>query len=169
MPTQITAFAVSGSSDSRLVLDPVTGSLVRGERTGIIGENGFGKATVLRLLAGREPSDRGEVVVRADGGVGHLAQDGRLPPRDRPVAHRPGSERSWSGGGGRRVRRTAAVARPGRGTGPRRLRRHLRHRRPRSPAAPALAGRPPARTAGTGVRRQRLTRPQKHALQEGND
>lgn len=80
MATQITALAVGKSFDGRLVLDSVTCSLAAGERTGIIGENGSGKTTLLRLLAGRERPDQGEVVVQADGGVGYLAQDGRLPP-----------------------------------------------------------------------------------------
>ncbi|WP_207946520.1 ribosomal protection-like ABC-F family protein [Actinomadura sp. 7K507] len=81
MPTQITALAVSKSFDGRPVLDSVTCSLAAGERTGIIGENGSGKTTLLRLLAGRERPDQGEVVVHADGGVGYLAQDERLPPQ----------------------------------------------------------------------------------------
>ncbi|MDA3647077.1 ATP-binding cassette domain-containing protein [Saccharopolyspora indica] len=81
MPTQITALAVSKSFHGRAVLDAVTCSLAAGERTGIIGENGSGKSTLLRLLAGTEQPDRGEVVVHADGGVGYLAQDERLPPQ----------------------------------------------------------------------------------------
>ncbi|MDX3225910.1 ribosomal protection-like ABC-F family protein [Streptomyces sp. ME19-01-6] len=80
MPTQITALAVSKSFNGRLVLDSVTCSLAAGERTGIVGENGSGKTTLLRLLAGRERPDQGEVVVQAAGGVGYLAQDGRLSP-----------------------------------------------------------------------------------------
>ncbi|MGW4103805.1 ribosomal protection-like ABC-F family protein [Streptomyces sp. NPDC004976] len=80
MPTQITALAVSKSLGGRLVLDSVTCSLAAGERTGIIGENGSGKTTLLRLLAGRERPDQGEVIIHADGGVGYLPQDGRLPP-----------------------------------------------------------------------------------------
>lgn len=81
MPTQITALAVSKSFNGRPVLDSVTCSLAAGERTGIIGENGSGKTTLLRLLAGRERPDQGEVVVQSDGGVGYLAQDGRLAPQ----------------------------------------------------------------------------------------
>ncbi|MFV2173765.1 ribosomal protection-like ABC-F family protein [Actinomadura sp. LOL_016] len=81
MPTQITALAVGKSFDGRLVLDSVSCSLAAGERTGIVGENGSGKTTLLRLLAGRERPDQGEVVVRADGGVGYLAQDERLEPQ----------------------------------------------------------------------------------------
>ncbi|SNT54595.1 macrolide transport system ATP-binding/permease protein [Actinomadura meyerae] len=80
MSAQITALAVGKSYDGRVVLDEVTCSLAAGGRTGIIGENGSGKSTLLRLLAGRERPDRGEVVVQADGGIGYLAQDERLPP-----------------------------------------------------------------------------------------
>ncbi|WP_431993567.1 ribosomal protection-like ABC-F family protein [Streptomyces albogriseolus] len=81
MPTQITVRSVSKSYDGRLVLDAVSCTLAAGERTGIIGENGSGKSTVLRLLAGAEWPDSGEVTVRADGGVGYLPQDGTLPAR----------------------------------------------------------------------------------------
>ena len=79
MPTQITTLAVSKSFNG--VLDSVTCSPAAGERTGIVGENGSGKTTFLRLLTGRERPDRGEVVVPADGGVGYLAQDERPEPQ----------------------------------------------------------------------------------------
>ncbi|MEU4174009.1 ribosomal protection-like ABC-F family protein [Streptomyces sp. NPDC026589] len=79
MPTQITALAVSKAFDGRPVLDSVSCSLAHGERTGIVGENGSGKTTLLRLLAGRVSPDRGRVILRADGGVGYLAQDEALP------------------------------------------------------------------------------------------
>ncbi|MGK9463007.1 ribosomal protection-like ABC-F family protein [Streptomyces sp. G6] len=79
MPTQISARAVTKSYNGRLVLDSVTCALTTGERTGIIGENGSGKSTLLRLFARTEQPDAGEVTVQADGGVGHLPQDGRLP------------------------------------------------------------------------------------------
>ncbi|KOU11711.1 ABC transporter ATP-binding protein [Streptomyces sp. NRRL F-4711] len=79
MPTQITARAVTKSYHGRLVLDSVTCTLTTGERTGIIGENGSGKTTLLRLFARAEQPDTGEITVQADGGVGHLAQNGGLP------------------------------------------------------------------------------------------
>ncbi|MEV5652987.1 ribosomal protection-like ABC-F family protein [Nocardia sp. NPDC052254] len=79
MPTQITALAVSKAFDGRTILDAVTCSLGAGERTGIIGENGSGKSTLLRLFAGSEQPDQGEIVVHAEGGIGYLAQDERLP------------------------------------------------------------------------------------------
>ncbi|GAB2681244.1 ribosomal protection-like ABC-F family protein [Nocardia goodfellowii] len=80
MPTQITALAVSKSFGGTPVLDEVTCSLAAGERTGIIGENGSGKTTLLRLFAGRVTPDSGEIIVRADGGIGYLAQEDPLPP-----------------------------------------------------------------------------------------
>ncbi|MFF8297096.1 ABC-F family ATP-binding cassette domain-containing protein [Streptomyces globisporus] len=79
MPTQITALAVSKAFGGRPVLDSVTCSFAPGERTAVVGENGSGKTTLLRLLAGRESPDQGRIVVRADGGVGYLAQDEDLP------------------------------------------------------------------------------------------
>ncbi|MBA9001975.1 ribosomal protection-like ABC-F family protein [Thermomonospora cellulosilytica] len=81
MSTQLTALAVTKAYRGRPVLDAVTCSFPANERTGIVGENGSGKTTLLRLLAGRERPDQGEIVVRADGGVGYFAQDGRLDPR----------------------------------------------------------------------------------------
>ncbi|MFD7956595.1 ribosomal protection-like ABC-F family protein [Streptomyces ardesiacus] len=79
MPTQISARAVTKSYHGRLVLDSVTCTLTTGERTGIVGENGSGKTTLLRLFARAEQPDTGEITVQADGGVGHLAQNGGLP------------------------------------------------------------------------------------------
>ncbi|MFJ5228097.1 hypothetical protein [Streptomyces sp. NPDC088400] len=43
MSTQITALAVGESFDGRPVLDSVTCSLRKGERTGIVGENRPGR------------------------------------------------------------------------------------------------------------------------------
>ncbi|WP_229898040.1 ABC-F family ATP-binding cassette domain-containing protein [Streptomyces finlayi] len=78
--TQLAALSVTKSFNGRTILDAVTCSLSPGERTGIVGENGSGKTTLLRLFAGAVQPDEGEIVVRAEGGVGYLAQDEELPP-----------------------------------------------------------------------------------------
>ncbi|WP_228080163.1 ABC-F family ATP-binding cassette domain-containing protein [Streptomyces profundus] len=78
--TQITALNITKSYRGRLVLASVSCSFPRGERAGIVGENGSGKTTLLRLLAGQERPDEGEIVLRADGGVGYFAQAVTLPP-----------------------------------------------------------------------------------------
>ncbi|WP_328792785.1 MULTISPECIES: ABC-F family ATP-binding cassette domain-containing protein [unclassified Streptomyces] len=80
MTAQLTASDLTKSYEGRLILDSVDCSVPTGERLGIVGENGSGKSTLLRLLAGAERPDRGEVVLRAEGGVGHLAQEESLPP-----------------------------------------------------------------------------------------
>lgn len=79
MTAQLTASDLTKSYEGRLVLDSVDCSVPTGERLGIVGENGSGKSTLLRLLAGAERPDRGEVVLHAEGGVGHLAQEESLP------------------------------------------------------------------------------------------
>src|SRR5690349_7554741 len=56
----------------RTVLDGVTLVAGAGERLGLVGENGVGKSTLLRLLAGVEAPDAGTVA--ATGTRGLLAQ-----------------------------------------------------------------------------------------------
>lgn len=65
--------------DDRLVLDRVSLTVRPGERVGVVGDNGSGKSTFLRLLAGLEPPDNGTVAVESPGGLGHLAQTLDLP------------------------------------------------------------------------------------------
>ncbi|MFF1340726.1 ABC-F family ATP-binding cassette domain-containing protein [Streptomyces sp. NPDC058290] len=76
---QLTALDVTKAYEGRPVLDSVSCSLPPGGRIGIVGENGSGKSTLLRLFAGVERPDRGRITVRADGGIGYLAQEEELP------------------------------------------------------------------------------------------
>ncbi|MEW2727870.1 ABC-F family ATP-binding cassette domain-containing protein [Streptomyces albidoflavus] len=55
----------------RRVLDGVSLTAAPGRRIGLIGENGVGKSTLLRLLAGTDRPDSGHVVRPADLGVLH--------------------------------------------------------------------------------------------------
>ncbi|MFC9240696.1 ABC-F family ATP-binding cassette domain-containing protein [Streptomyces decoyicus] len=80
MPTQISLRDLAKSYGDRLLLDGVSLSIRPGERIGIVGENGAGKSTLLRILAGAEQPDEGQVVVRADDGIGYLGQTPDLPP-----------------------------------------------------------------------------------------
>ncbi|RAN76489.1 glycerophosphodiester phosphodiesterase [Bacillus sp. SRB_336] len=59
---------------TRSVLDSVTVGLEEGHRIGIVGRNGDGKSTLMRLLAGRQTPDSGRVTVRAGVHVGYLDQ-----------------------------------------------------------------------------------------------
>jgi len=82
--TQISLHDITKSYGDHLLLDGVSLSVRPGERIGIVGENGAGKSTLLRIVAGAERPDEGQVVLRADGGIGYLGQTPDLPP-DRTV------------------------------------------------------------------------------------
>lgn len=63
----------------RLLLRDVSLKVSRGERVGLIGENGRGKSTLLRALAGELPLQRGQVVRAVAGQVGFLPQQPGFP------------------------------------------------------------------------------------------
>jgi ATPase subunit of ABC transporter with duplicated ATPase domains len=59
-----------------IVLDDVEVQLVPGWRVGLVGPNGVGKSTLLRVLAGQQPVDAGSVVLAPPSAtVGYLAQE----------------------------------------------------------------------------------------------
>jgi macrolide transport system ATP-binding/permease protein len=64
------------------VLDGVSQSVALGERIGVIGENGSGKSTMLRVLAGVDLPDSGQVRAHVPGRIGYLPQTPELPPGD---------------------------------------------------------------------------------------
>src|SRR6185369_15951979 len=60
--------------------------LLRGERMAILGENGTGKTTLLRTLAGRLPALAGDVELGHDVSVGYYDQELRdLDPKKRVI------------------------------------------------------------------------------------
>lgn len=67
--------AVTKFYGGQTVLDGVSLELRAASRMALIGRNGAGKSTVLRLLAGREEADGGEVYRREDIEIGVLDQE----------------------------------------------------------------------------------------------
>lgn len=61
--------------NERAILDKATLGIQEGERIGLVGRNGCGKTTFLRILAGLQTPDRGEVNRRRDVVVSYLPQD----------------------------------------------------------------------------------------------
>ncbi|WP_018750081.1 ribosomal protection-like ABC-F family protein [Paenibacillus sanguinis] len=59
---------------AELVLGSVTFEIKSGETVGLIGRNGTGKTTLMRLLAGSEPPDQGQIHIRRNVRIGTLAQ-----------------------------------------------------------------------------------------------
>ncbi|MBU5670820.1 ribosomal protection-like ABC-F family protein [Paenibacillus brevis] len=59
---------------AELVLQDVTFEVKEGERVGLVGRNGTGKTTLLRLLTGEESPDQGQIMIRKDAVIASLAQ-----------------------------------------------------------------------------------------------
>ncbi|MBC8097290.1 MAG: ABC-F family ATP-binding cassette domain-containing protein [Akkermansiaceae bacterium] len=75
MSTIITATEISVRYGNRAVLDGATLAINEGDRIGLVGRNGAGKTTYLRILAGLQSSDTGDVSRRRDLIVSYLPQD----------------------------------------------------------------------------------------------
>ena len=73
MPGSLSARDVSKSFAAVQVLDRVSLVVAPGDRIGIVGPNGIGKSTLLRVLAGLEQPDSGRVL--RSGAVGYLPQE----------------------------------------------------------------------------------------------
>ncbi len=69
---------VGKSYDFRPVLHDVDFAIHEGERVGLLGRNGSGKTTMLRILAGVEAPDHGERIARRDLKLGWLEQEPKL-------------------------------------------------------------------------------------------
>jgi ABC transport system ATP-binding/permease protein len=64
-----------------VVFASLTLGVAEGDRIGVVGRNGDGKSTLLKLLAGRIPPDAGRVTMRGGTTVGMLDQSDTLDPR----------------------------------------------------------------------------------------
>jgi len=72
--------SVSKGYGTRLLLDGVSLGVGEGDRTGVVGRNGDGKSTLLRLLTRREPPDTGRVTHAGGLRVAEVGQRDDLDP-----------------------------------------------------------------------------------------
>ena len=111
-------------------------TIQQGERVGLLGANGTGKSTLLRVLAGVEPPDDGVIERKRGATVLYLPQEPKLPPETDAARDRRGRARA---SGTRRCARhaevTAAIA-----AGDERRRRCSPSRRSSPSASSALGG-----------------------------
>lgn len=70
---------LSLSFGPRLILDDVSLSLLAKERLALVGQNGVGKSTLLKIIAGEEP-DSGSVEIQKNLSIGYLKQIPDLDP-----------------------------------------------------------------------------------------
>jgi ATP-binding cassette subfamily F protein 3 len=81
MFSMLTAHHLSKSYGIHTVLQDISFNISGGERLGLIGPNGCGKTTLLRILAGLEPPDAGTVAVTHPSlHLGYLSQGFELDP-----------------------------------------------------------------------------------------
>ena len=59
----------------KVVLDNVTLSFLHGAKIGVVGPNGTGKSTLLKIMAGLEHANNGDAVLDPDATVGMLQQE----------------------------------------------------------------------------------------------
>jgi ATP-binding cassette subfamily F protein uup len=75
MSTILNATDVTVRFNERAILDAATLAIEEGQRIGLVGRNGCGKTTFLKLLAGLQLPDNGSVTRRRELVVSYLAQD----------------------------------------------------------------------------------------------
>jgi ATP-binding cassette subfamily F protein 3 len=71
---------ITHSHGGRPILSGLSWSIQDGEKIGLIGPNGIGKSTLLRVLAGLESPDAGGITLRRGVRVAYLPQDYRGEP-----------------------------------------------------------------------------------------
>ena len=92
-PSLLSANELFLAYETRRLLDGVTLAVAPGEKVGLVGRNGWGKTSLLRILTGEIEADAGEISLRRGLRVGYLPQEFELDGR-------------------RRCRRTSSRARP---------------------------------------------------------
>jgi ATP-binding cassette subfamily F protein uup len=89
---------VGKSYGTTTVLDGVSLGIGEGERIGVVGRNGGGKTTLLRLVTGSETPDSGRVTVTGGTRIAYVDQGGLLPSGTvRSVVVGDGAEHEWAG------------------------------------------------------------------------
>ena len=79
---------LSKSFGATKIVDGLNLSLFRGDRVALVGKNGIGKTTLLRLLLGELPPDSGKVEWGYETSIGYLPQDhAELIKRSKQTAH----------------------------------------------------------------------------------
>ena len=80
----LTAHGLTKAYGLRPLFNEATFTIRRGEKVALLGPNGTGKSTLLRVLAGLEPLDTGSIDRRRDASILYLAQEPQLDPARTP-------------------------------------------------------------------------------------
>jgi ATP-binding cassette subfamily F protein uup len=74
-PTLLTALDLGVRYNEHVILDGASLTIREGEHVGLVGRNGSGKSTFLKILAGKQASDRGEITCRRGMIISYLSQE----------------------------------------------------------------------------------------------
>ena len=91
--------SVGKAFGTTVVLDAVSLGIAAGERIGVVGRNGGGKSTLLRLITGEEMPDTGRVTRTGGVSMARVTQRGHLPADAtiREVVIGDAAEHEWAG------------------------------------------------------------------------
>ncbi len=81
----LTVSDISKSFDGRLLFSDVSFDIRRGERVALIGGNGVGKTTILRIINGLLPADSGTVFLGAKVHIGYYDQEHHVLSMDKTI------------------------------------------------------------------------------------
>ncbi|HBK88134.1 MAG TPA: ATP-binding cassette domain-containing protein, partial [Cyclobacteriaceae bacterium] len=76
----LSAELISKSYNDKWLFRDISIGISQGEKFALVGNNGTGKSTLLRILTGEVNSDSGKVVTREGVRLGFLTQQPSVPP-----------------------------------------------------------------------------------------
>ncbi len=74
-PVILTAMELEVHFGEQIILDKASLSVHEGDRIGLVGRNGAGKSTFLKIISGLMPPDSGEVAKKKNLVIGFLSQE----------------------------------------------------------------------------------------------
>ena len=81
----LSARNVAKAYGDKVLFHDISLTVRRGEKVGLLGKNGTGKSSLLRVLAGIEVADGGVIEPRRDAKIRYLAQEPELDPAQTPT------------------------------------------------------------------------------------
>lgn len=76
----LVAEKISKKYSEKILFDEISIGINEGEKIGLIGVNGTGKSTFLKIIAGFEPLDAGKIIYGSNMNIGYLAQTPSFEP-----------------------------------------------------------------------------------------
>ena len=79
----------------KVIFDDISLGIQEGEKIGIIGINGTGKSTLLKIVAGQEEPDEGQIVRQNGRSIAYLPQNPRFLPGETVMSYTQEVDENW--------------------------------------------------------------------------